>query len=612
MRISSPLAILAVFSVAQSLLAQAPSTAPTPPKALLRNGGFELSRTREDLWDGVDAAGFLSGEREQVPVLMTSGTVADSSMPVSVQVADMNGDSLPDIAAMDPTGYMRIYFNQGTKTEPKFTVAEIVPIFLTRSWIPAPDRGGSGILPTTVRLAPRFAFYDSQRSGKNDLYIGNYWGEVMFLKNDGSGAKPDFRQPADISKIVVPTAKGSNTKWGNVFSPAVWDWNRDGKEDLLLGEGSYSANNIHLLINSGSPGRPVFEESNRAVIAFGDGREQLAPTVVDYNGDGQPDLLVTERTGKIALHLNDGKPWKPGVELPFTSFLSVGGPTGTPISVGGISTITTGDLNGDGLFDIVVGKTNGRVAVIYNTGTKTEPKWGQPVELKGDAGTKPFKLPSGWDISYGLERGNFYGYMNVVTAADDPDANPPEGKACLRVGYVASPNKVMAPPAANAYTGSLDPKAEHKKADPAGADRAVDNMRVMPANVFLLRIYGLPLKVEKSYTISFKVKGSGMNAGQVMAAWNMSRKLSDDRQVQTGGRDSVKVVRNVLEESGTMEAPFSAGPAWAEVSKDFKLSVKDRKLNDPTSSAGGAIEVMFSLAPGTGKVYFDDFKLIEK
>ncbi len=121
----------------------------------------------------MDAAGFLAGEREQVPVLMTSGTVADSSMPVSVQVADMNGDSLLDIVTMDPTGYMRIYFNQGTKTEPKFTTAEIVPIFLTRSWIPAVGFK-NGVLPPTVRLAPRFAFYDSQRSGKNDLYIGNY------------------------------------------------------------------------------------------------------------------------------------------------------------------------------------------------------------------------------------------------------------------------------------------------------------------------------------------------------------------------------------------------------------------------------------------------------
>ncbi len=81
--------------------------------------------------------------------------------------------------------------------------------------------------------------------------------------------------------------------------------------------------------------------------------------------------------------------------------------------------------------------------------------------------------------------------MNVVTAADDPDANPPEGKSCLRVGYVPSPNKVMAPPAAGQYTGALDPKAEHKKADPASEDRAVDLMRPLPSNVFLLRIYGL-------------------------------------------------------------------------------------------------------------------------
>ncbi len=103
-----------------------------------------------------------------------------------------------------------------------------------------------------------------------------------------------------------------------------------------------------------------------------------------------------------------------------------------------------------------------------------------------------------------------------------------------------------------------------------------------------------------------------MNAGQVMAAWNMSRKLSDDRKVEGGNRGEVKIIRNVIEESGSMEAPFSAGPAWAEVSKDFKLSVKDRKLIDPTTQSGGAIEVMFSLSPGTGKVYFDDFKLIEK
>ena len=55
--------------------------------------------------------------------------------------------------------------------------------------------------------------------------------------------------------------KDSRKRWGNVFAPCTWDWNADGKEDLLLGEGSYSANNIHLLINQGSGARPAFDES---------------------------------------------------------------------------------------------------------------------------------------------------------------------------------------------------------------------------------------------------------------------------------------------------------------------------------------------------------------
>lgn len=111
-----------------------------------------------------------------------------------------------------------------------------------------------------------------------------------------------------------------------------------------------------------------------------------------------------------------------------------------PLSFGGISTIATGDFNGDGLFDLVVGKTNGRIALVLNTGTKTEPKFGAPVELKGDAGSPPMAVPSGWDVDYGLKRGNFYGYVSVVNGTEDANAQPAEGKAVLKAGYVV-PNE---------------------------------------------------------------------------------------------------------------------------------------------------------------------------
>jgi hypothetical protein len=42
----------------------------------------------------------------------------------------------------------------------------------------------------------------------------------------------------------------------------------------------------------------VFGENDHFILAYGDGLEQLTPTVADYNGDGTPDPLVAERSGK--------------------------------------------------------------------------------------------------------------------------------------------------------------------------------------------------------------------------------------------------------------------------------------------------------------------------
>ena len=305
---------------------------PAPaPKNLVGNGGFETSFRRDNLWQGVDGAGYLTGERGQVPVLTLSGEIADTAMPISVGVADMNADGLLDLVTMDVLGYLRIFFNSGDKQEPKFTLGDLGGIFLTRT---APNDPTIGREAPNARLAPRIFPTEIMKSGKRDLIVGNYLGEVLLVPNGGSAQAPDFRQPQDVARLAIPTMKDSNKRWGNVFAPCTWDWNRDGKEDLLLGEGSYSANNIHLLVNQGSGAKPVFDESKRYVLAFGDGLEQLTPTVVDYNGDGAPDLLVAERSGKIAVYLNKGEEAKlnaPPPEMPFASFIA--GPGGSPLKL---------------------------------------------------------------------------------------------------------------------------------------------------------------------------------------------------------------------------------------------------------------------------------------
>ena len=610
-----------VFTAA--LLAQAPTASPAAPKNMIGNGGFESGFRHDDIWDGVDSTGALAGNRGALPILTTSGTIADTSMPVSVSVADLNGDGLPDIAVMDVLGYLRVYFNSGTKTEPKFTVGELANIFLSRA-NPA-DPTLQGVDPernANVRQGQRICLCDITRSGKKDLVIGNYLGEIMLIPNAGSGVKPDFRQPASIASVIIPTMKDSLKKWGNVFAPAVWDWNRDGKDDLLVGEGSYSANSIHLLINQGSGTKPAFDENNSSVLAYGMGLEQLTPCIVDYNGDGFQDLLVTERTGKVALYLNKGKQWKAGETLAFDSFIPVGGaaPAASPaakdpmeaakvtglLSLGGIATIAAGDFNGDGLFDLVFGKSNGKIAICLNTGTKTEPKFGAPVEVKGDEGTPPFLSPSGWECDYGLNRGNFYGFISVVKDTDDPDAKPPEGKACLKAGYVPSPNKTM--PVPTYYSPAFD-----KNWKLVAGDRL--NLKDVPANLFFATQTGRsPLKTGKTYVLTMMVKGSKVSSANVEIAYTGYKKLSEEKIERSGDRNAAKVTKNEARQDKRELIPFTAGPAWAEVRKEFAVKFENKDLADLAQVTDWSTTIAFLLAPGKdgGVLYIDDVKILEK
>jgi hypothetical protein len=602
MRRSAILLILLLGQLAGFSLRAQPAPAASP-KNLVVNGSFEASSQRQNLWQGVDSAGFLTGERGQVPVLTLRGEIADTVMPISVGVTDMNADGLVDLVTMDVLGYLRIYFNSGDKQQPKFTSGDLGGIFLTRT---AQNDLTIGREAPGARLAPRIFLTEMMKSGKKDLIAGNYLGEVLLVPNGGSAQVPDFKQPQDLSRVVIPTMKDPLKRWGNVFAPCTWDWNADGKDDLLLGEGSYSANNIHLLINQGGGARPVFDESKRYVLAFGDGLEQLTPTVVDYNGDGAPDLLVAERSGKIAVYLNKGAGTKldgPPAEIPFASFIAGAG--GSPLAFGGICTVSTGDLSGDGLFDLVVGKSNGRIAMALNIGTKTEPKFSPPVELKATSGTPAFQVPSGWDIDFGVKRGNFLAFMSIVKGEEDKVAQPTEGKSCLKVGYLPAQNKLM--PAPSTYTPAFP---GFNLREPKFDQSPEQILTYGPARYFMLRQSNrFRFKANTSYILSFKVKGR-IGDGQVIVGWTGFKKLSDDKVVQ-GERGSAEVKRNEVHQTVYETIKFNPTPIWSEVRKEFRVALKDKNLQDLKEMTSSLLEISFSIPPG-GEVYFDDVSIIER
>ena len=450
----------------------------TNPNVLPNPGFEEPSAVEDNLWDGVDGDGYLSGFRHSARAVTENRNFDGVAMPPAVAFVDLKGDGKPGLVTADPTGYFRFYPNVGTAKAPRFTNAELIPIFLSTTFRPREHEWTNNGGTDPWRFCPRFALADWRHSGVLDFLIGNYFGEVLFVPNAGSAKQPVFRQPTSIENARLTTSE-KNHFWANLLSPVAVDWNGSGRLSMITGEGTYSADAIHLLENTGAGDTPKFTDAKHTMIAYGDGREHLMPTVADYNGDGSPDLIVADRTGEVGVYLNPGK-GKQDAEFKRVSTISFGGSAKLP----GLVAPYAADFNGDGLFDLIVGLPNGHIAVALNTGTKTQPAFGPLQDIKGtDRLGRNVKLPKNWTTTTFPMYGNALAYFSVVDAKDDPDSKPPEGGHCLKAGYWPLPGETFSIP-------------------PEGIPGALKHFIVYSPHV--------TLDLNKTYQLSFKTKNNGM------------------------------------------------------------------------------------------------------
>jgi hypothetical protein len=606
-------------------------------EVFLPNGSFEETYEETNFWFGLDRDGSLAANRVYLQSLTAEGSIDNVSMPVSVSVGDLNADGLPDIAAADPLGYIRVYFNQGTAQDPKFAYGELTTPFLGMSdtRVPPPIPKGLRVQPfdeinlwltawANRRQALRIGLADTSRTGKFDIVAGNYYGDIMVIPNQGSPAVPAFRQPPTIFDAMVPTSKQPDRRWGNLFSPLLHDWNGDGNPDLMVGEGSYSANNIHLFLNQGNAERPVFDESKRTIIALGEGREQLTPAVVDFDGDGKPDIIVADRFARLAVHLQPDN-WKVGDPFPFAGFVARSGgltpDAGAALELGdgdgkGITTVSTGDLTGDGLFDLVVGRSDGRIAWARNQGDKQNPKFDLPAVIKADPRQPAtWKLPSRWGLDVGVARGNFYGMASCVSAEEDAAAEPRDGSRVLKLGYASSPNQIMAAPRqVFPAEQSFNLMNDEENWDPLFRRSATDRARGGASNMFMLRVPSgtLKLKPGQTYTVSFDMKGRGVSNGRLIFGWRANKVTGEDKVVR-GERGAVERFKQQIGDSTVESAAVAPGGNWSTFTKDFRLDFrKHRELSKEPLTSEVVFELTFELAPPDGAVYIDSVKITPK
>jgi hypothetical protein len=551
------------FLALASLPAQTP---PATPVNLMRGGDMERFTTVVNKWGGVDSTDTLKGLTAESKVVTSQGNVDTMPYPVSVAVADLTGDKIPDLVVADPKGYFWFYPNGGTEKEPKFGFGEVIPIFLTG----APDSFRYKDLG--VGGCNKVSLCDFDGDGLYDLIVGDAIGRIYFLKNMGAAAAPKFLMPRDPVSAAFKLNTRDQLK-GNFFAPLTYDWNGDGKNDLIWGDGTYSANNITLAINAGSNLNPKFTEETQSTLIKGLGKEHLTPQIVDWNGDGKPDILTGERDGTISIYLNTSTS-KTATTFADPQAVMIGSTT----KMGNMAVAVPGDMNGDKLVDLLFGRTSGKVEMSLNKGTATAPKFDAPIPVKGTNPYPKLAAPTSWDFNPPMR--SSYEIMKTV-GADPTDV------MSFEPNFTPSPGS---PIAATDLKKSHALKIEFSK--PMGTYFNQEIPMDAEASSYELRWQGgLNIKPDTKYELSFWHKGSGFTNPHIGL-------YGTDRFIPQGKDDD-----SAIEEKFTVDTGFSTSSGWSQFKHTFRI--KKTKIENKNS-----VSMYFTIyLNGHGTFYLDDVVL---
>lgn len=221
---------------------------------------------------------------------------------LSPNVADWNGDSLPDIVAGDITGNYTIFLNRGTKREPKLDPAH--PLYCDGIDL----HGMWRCRPAVGTMAGRTALVIVD--GEDHFHL--YWRIDDYNVEDGGKLTLEDGKPIGASGGVGGMSGRCKLD--------LFDWNQDGHLDFVIGTGRVNAipdretglpmptigtktlGTPLLMLNTGRNTfrRPVpFRDGEGRVIQPGGAHETGA--VGTMLGGTGPNLLICHEAGRIFL-----------------------------------------------------------------------------------------------------------------------------------------------------------------------------------------------------------------------------------------------------------------------------------------------------------------------
>lgn len=277
---------------------------------------------------------------------------------------DANGDRVRDLLLGDINYNNLVLLSNGGN----LTTADMV-----QAQINFPVNFG-GAPQVNVTVFPAASYIDLNNDGKKDLIVAptadgrsdNTKG-IWHYRNNGFDSLPNLElvQKGFLQSSMVDLGEGAY--------PQFVDFDGDGLKDLVVGNYGYFLGTsnydgrLRAYRNTGTVSQPeyTFFSGDFGNLSSA-GLDGLYPAFGDLDADGDLDLIVGEANGRLHYYTNTaGAGVAPQYVLAAANYAG--------IQVPQYSTPCLFDLNEDGNLDLVVGSRNGKLSYFQNMGTAQTP-----------------------------------------------------------------------------------------------------------------------------------------------------------------------------------------------------------------------------------------------